>query len=133
MLDKSVDGPHIPGEWYTQVNTRNLRKTPMTISIAPNSATMSVTTRPGVSAPVVGATSVSFNSSTISCAGNVKMNGSVGDATAGWLVGWVQAQWIETNWGFYRGQFDADGSVFHQRARAGSTRSGMSRYRRSSW
>ena len=117
MLDKSVDGLHIPGEWYTQVNTRNLRKTPMTISIAPNSATMSVTTRPGVTAPAVGATSVAFNSTTISCAGSVKMNGTVGDPTAGWLVGWVQAQWIETNWGFYRGQFDADGSVFHQRAR----------------
>ncbi|MEO7362515.1 MAG: hypothetical protein ABI120_19450 [Gemmatimonadaceae bacterium] len=89
----------------------------MTISIAPNSALVSVKARPGVSAPVVGATSVSFNASTISCAGSVKMNGAAGDPTAGWLVGWIQAQWIETNWGFYRGQFDADGSVFHQRAR----------------
>ena len=45
------------------------------------------------------------------------MNGSVGDPTAGWLVGWVQAQWIETNWGYFRGQSASHGSVFHQRAR----------------
>jgi hypothetical protein len=45
------------------------------------------------------------------------MNGAPGDPTAGWLVGWLQAQWIETNWGYYRGQFDRDGSVLHQRAR----------------
>ena len=34
------------------------------------------------------------------------------------LDAWViQAQWIETNWGYYRGQHNSDGSLFVQRAR----------------
>ena len=45
------------------------------------------------------------------------MNGLAADPTAGWFVGWVQAQWIETNWAYFRGQSNSDGSVFHQRAR----------------
>lgn len=89
----------------------------MTIAVIPDSATMTVTSRPGVSAPAVGATNVVFPSSTIACSGSVRMSGSPGDPTAGWFVGWIQAQWIETNWGYYRGQSNADGSAFYQRAR----------------
>jgi hypothetical protein len=32
-------------------------------------------------------------------------------------VGFLQAQWIETNWCDYRGQFNSDGSIFLQRGR----------------
>ena len=34
-----------------------------------------------------------------------------------WQVGFVQAEYIETNWGFYRGFRQTDGSVFVQRGR----------------
>jgi len=88
-----------------------------TISIVPGSAAMAVTTRPGVQAPVVSATAVRFPSSTIRCSGRVQFNGAAADSGDGWLVGWIQAQWIETNWGYYRGQSNADGSAFHQLAR----------------
>jgi hypothetical protein len=47
----------------------------------------------------------------------VQFNGAAADPTAKWLVGWIQAQWIETNWGYYRGQSNNHGSEFHQRAR----------------
>jgi hypothetical protein len=47
----------------------------------------------------------------------VNFSGAAGDNTAGWLVGWIQAQWIETSWGYYRGQSSNHGSEFHQRAR----------------
>lgn len=49
--------------------------------------------------------------------GSVTFNGNAGDSGAGWSVGFVQAQWIETNWGDYRGLTQADGSSFLQRAR----------------
>ncbi|WP_425230465.1 hypothetical protein [Sphingomonas sp.] len=49
--------------------------------------------------------------------GSITIAGSAGDSTAGWAAGFVQAQWIETNWGFYSGAHDHDGSSFLQRAR----------------
>jgi hypothetical protein len=49
--------------------------------------------------------------------GTVRFNGDAADDRDDWNVGWVQAQWIETTWGEYRGQFDKDGSIFIQRAR----------------
>jgi hypothetical protein len=49
--------------------------------------------------------------------GVVQFSGAPGDSPAGWQIGWIQAQWIETNWGEYRGQFDRDGGIFLQRGR----------------
>lgn len=89
----------------------------MAISIVPNSAAVTVTSQPGVNAPTVNATNVRFTSQTIQLAGSVQLNGLPADPTNGWLVGWIQAQWIETNWGYYRGQFNNHGSAFQQRAR----------------
>ena len=36
---------------------------------------------------------------------------------AGWTFGWMQAEWCETNWTYFRGQHNNDGSVFRQRGR----------------
>jgi hypothetical protein len=59
-----------------------------------------------------------FNlSTTMEAVGTVTLKGSPGESGAGWNVGFLQAQWIETNWGAYRGLSEADGSVFVQRAR----------------
>lgn len=91
----------------------------MAVSIAPNSAQINITSRPVANRPRVDlANSVAvFDSGAMSANGQVTLNGSAGDSTAGWEVGWVQAQWIETNWGYYRGQHNNDGSLFIQRAR----------------
>ncbi|HWF46649.1 MAG TPA: hypothetical protein VG168_06570 [Bryobacteraceae bacterium] len=50
--------------------------------------------------------------------GEVQFNGLPGDPIAGWHVGWIQAEWVETNWANYEGQFNGDGSMFLQRGRA---------------
>jgi hypothetical protein len=49
--------------------------------------------------------------------GAVTLNGANTDNRNGWEVGWIQAEWIETNWGSYRGQHKHDGAMFLQRAR----------------
>ena len=46
--------------------------------------------------------------------GTVAFNHARG-STAGWQIGFIQAQWIETNWAVYRGMTQAAGSVFVQR------------------
>ena len=53
----------------------------------------------------------------IEAIGSVTFHGSAGDSAAGWTIGFVQTQWVETNWGIYRGAAPSDGSVFVQRAR----------------
>lgn len=49
--------------------------------------------------------------------GTVTFDGKPGDSAAGWQVGFVQAQWIETNWGMCRGAHDHNGSLLLQRYR----------------
>ena len=50
--------------------------------------------------------------------GTVTFTGRHGEkAPAGWMVGFLQAQWIDTSWGLYRGARREDGSVFVQRSR----------------
>jgi hypothetical protein len=88
----------------------------MAITVKPGSAKITVTTRPHVNVPVVSGTSMSYTGTPIRATGEVTLLGSPGDA-AGWTLGFVQVQWIETNWCFYRGQTANDGSIFIQRAR----------------
>jgi len=90
----------------------------MAVSIVPNSASCRVTQRPTVGAPVFANPDVSFpNGKQILATGSVKFNIDPGDSTGGWFLGWLQAQWIETNWGAYLGAANSDGSCFFQRAR----------------
>ena len=92
----------------------------MAVSIIPGSARLKPTQWPTVSAPVINsaASEVHFDcGQQILATGSVRFNVAPGDATTGWFVGWLQAQWIETNWGYYRGQLDNEGSAFHQRGR----------------
>lgn len=50
--------------------------------------------------------------------GSVTFAGRHGEKSpAGWTVGFLQAQWIDTSWGLYRGNRREDGSVFVQRSR----------------
>ncbi len=54
----------------------------------------------------------------VSYRGQVTFTGDPGDTLTGWTVGFIQVQWIETNWLYYRGQKNNDGSLMLQIARA---------------
>ena len=49
--------------------------------------------------------------------GQCKITGASGDNPAGRTLGFIQLQWIETNWGYYQGEKDIHGSSFLQRGR----------------
>lgn len=50
--------------------------------------------------------------------GTVTFAGRRGETSAaGWTVGFLQAEWVDTSWGLYRGARHDDGSVFVQRSR----------------
>jgi hypothetical protein len=89
----------------------------MAITIKPNSAHVTITGRPTLNTPAPSGPNMSFSGTQITAAGDVTLNGSPGDSAAGWTLGFIQVQWIETNWVHYRGQHNNDGSIFLQRAR----------------
>lgn len=88
------------------------------ISIA--ASDIRITKRPALApaGPNQAGNGVSFSlAQEIEAVGSVTFAGRAGDSGAGWSVGFLQAEWVETNWGVYRGDTVADGSVFVQRAR----------------
>jgi hypothetical protein len=88
------------------------------ITIDRSSAKLTVTTRPTVNAPAVASPLMRFTSGGIRATGEVSLNGvNLLDIPIGWSLGFIQAQWIETNWVHYRGQRNNHGSLFLQRAR----------------
>ena len=89
------------------------------ISVVPGSAKLKVTTRPNVQTPTINAGGgiANWGSDPIRCTGEVSITGSAGDSPVGWTLGFIQAQWIETNWMYYRGRVNNHGSLFLQRAR----------------
>ncbi len=79
---------------------------------------MVVRQRPTVAVPAVNGDLMGFTcGQDLQAAGECRITGAAGDNPGGWTLGLIQLQWIETNWGYYRGQSDRDGSVFLQRAR----------------
>jgi|SRR5581483_51899 len=89
----------------------------MAVRISANSARLVILARPRVNPPAVSGADMSFTGTPIRASGDVTLLGDAGDSAAGWTVGFIQAQWIETNWCSYRGQHNNDGSIFIQRAR----------------
>jgi hypothetical protein len=89
----------------------------MAISVVPGSASITINNRPAVHAPLVEAANVRFTAEAIQATGSVTLDGLPTDPREGWFAGWIQAQWIETNWGYFRGRSNNHGSVFYQRAR----------------
>ncbi len=87
------------------------------VSMAPGSAKLKMTVRPKVLTPTIVPPDALFNCTDIQASGEVTLHGAAGDSPVGWTLGFIQAQWIETNWGYYRGQHNSDGSLFVQRAR----------------
>ena len=86
----------------------------MTIAINSSSVSISIDTRPTVLPPTVDGTSAHFEGTKIEATGTVRLTGAVGDNPAGWTLGFIQMQWIETNWAYYEGQQKIDGSLMLQ-------------------
>lgn len=87
----------------------------MAISYLPGSASVKITTKPGVKTPEKYSTDMEFNSVAIEATGECQLTGVEGDNAAGWTLGFIQVQFLETNWGYYRGAVDADGSAYINR------------------
>lgn len=97
----------------------------MTVSIARGSGNIAINHRPGVRTPTTTGGSAVFRARALDITGSVRFEGT--DPRAGWTIGWIQTEWVETNWGYYRGRHDRDGSIFIQRARPPARRRGATR------
>ena len=90
----------------------------MAIAIIPGSGRITHIDAAGSDAPTINGGVWNFAPDpAMHAEGEVRFNGAAGDPRAGWHVGWIQAQWIETNWAYYRGQFNNHGSLFLQRGK----------------
>ena len=79
------------------------------------SATVHVRTSSHVKTPTVSAGEVSFESTRILAHGSATLIGR--SPALGWTLGFLQVEWVDTNWLYYRGQNNTDGSTFFQRSR----------------
>ena len=79
--------------------------------IVAGSAKITITSRPSVNQPTIDVAhqKAKFNGS------NIQADGEVTLTAGGWELGFLQAQWIETNWVHYRGHSVGDGSLLLQR------------------
>lgn len=91
----------------------------MAINIVPGSVKLTVATRPAVGAPFVGGPGpfMNFRCTAISVQGECKITGSPGDNPAGWTLGLIQLKFVDTDWAYYRGKSNGDGSCFLQYSR----------------
>lgn len=84
-------------------------------TIKPGSAHVSITSHARVLTPSVAGGVAYFRcSSNIAAEGRMTLTGGHG---AGWTLGFIQVEHVDTNWLFYRGQHEKDGSIFFQRSR----------------
>ncbi len=89
----------------------------VTISPNPSDCELKTTFAPALNLPAVDRFGIRFCSTPIRMTGSVTLLGNHGDSAQNWEVGFIQAQWVETNWCSYRGKADTDGSIFVQRGR----------------
>jgi hypothetical protein len=89
----------------------------MAIHVVPGSASLRADVRPAVQRPAPSATEMDFTCRGIHFEGRCQITGNPGDNPAGWTLGLIQVKWIDTDWAFYRGQANSDGSSFLQAAR----------------
>ena len=70
---------------------------------------------PKVKLPTVNHGRARFECSPIETTGSVILTGS--QPAAGWQLGFIQVEWVDTNWLYYRGRQNDHGSIFFQRSR----------------
>src|SRR5437660_4907042 len=71
---------------------------------------------PQVKLPAVNHGTVDFECTEITADGSLTLTGS--KLAAGWQLGFIQVEWVDTNWLYYRGRHNDHGSIFFQRSRA---------------
>jgi hypothetical protein len=87
----------------------------MVAALKPGSSHIKFDAFPHVSLPTVTAGKAKFKSSNIKATGSVTLTGS--QPAAGWQLGFIQVEWLDTNWIYYRGRQNNHGSIFFQRSR----------------
>jgi hypothetical protein len=87
----------------------------MAAVLKPGSSRIQFSAYPKVKKPTVTHGKARFNSSSIDATGSVTLTGS--QPAAGWALGFIQVEWVDTNWLYYRGRQNNHGSIFFQRSR----------------
>lgn len=86
----------------------------MAAVLKPGSSLITPGAFPKVSLPKVTGGNAHFEfSSSIEATGSVTLTGS--QPAAGWALGFIQVEWVDTNWLYYRGRQNNHGSIFFQR------------------
>jgi hypothetical protein len=87
----------------------------MAAVLKPGSSHITPGAFPKVSKPTVTGGRARFECSEIKATGSVTLTGS--QPAAGWALGFIQVEWVDTNWLYYRGRQNNHGSIFFQRSR----------------
>jgi hypothetical protein len=92
------------------------------VSVKAGSPAIVITQRPAVNQPflteVDGLKVMRFSSDPLQFNGQATLEGdNNADSSADWTLGVIQIEWMETNWGYYRGQANNHGSALVRRAR----------------
>jgi len=87
----------------------------MAAVIRPGSSRIQFGSYPKVQKPTVTHGKARFDCSGIDATGSVTLTGS--QPAEGWALGFIQVEWVDTNWLYYRGRQNNHGSIFFQRSR----------------
>jgi len=87
----------------------------MAAVIRPGSSRIQFGAYPKVVKPVVEHGKARFRCSKIEATGSATFTGS--QPADGWALGFIQVEWVDTNWLYYRGRQNNHGSIFFQRSR----------------
>src|ERR1700744_1898354 len=87
----------------------------MAATLRPGSSHIAYGAFPTVHPPKFDAGKALFQCSKIEATGSVTLVG--GQPAAGWALGFIQVEWLDTNWLYYRGRQNSHGSIFFQRSR----------------
>src|SRR5215470_3175659 len=87
----------------------------MAAVIKPGSSRIQFGSYPKVLKPTVDHGKARFKSTKITATGSATFTGS--QPADGWALGFIQVEWVDTNWLYYRGKQNNHGSIFFQRSR----------------
>src|SRR5262245_20696941 len=87
----------------------------MAAALKPGSSRIEFVHFPKVQKPSVEHGTARFRCSSVEANGFVTLTGS--QPAAGWALGFIQVEWVDTNWLYYRGRQNNHGSIFFQRSR----------------
>jgi hypothetical protein len=89
----------------------------MAVTIDHTSARFTVTGQPKSILPTQDDDTFVFKCDPFTAKGSVRLTGELDDDPTGWEFGVIQVEFVETNWLYYRGQTNSDGSLLLQRGK----------------